>query len=100
MRWSLTQLKKISDESIAVNEKIQFKEITDRKDVLGLSRTSVEDEMHVGASRVGIDLTIATVVYMLDSRTSENIEVPLHIECYGEFYEEGEETDELEDNVH
>ncbi|HIW11787.1 MAG TPA: DUF177 domain-containing protein [Candidatus Salinicoccus stercoripullorum] len=100
MRWSLTQLKKFSDESIAVNEKIQFKEITDRKDVLGLSGTSVEGEMHVGASRVGIDLTIDTVVYMLDSRTSENIEVPLHIESYEEFDEEAEETDELDENVH
>ncbi|AKG73695.1 YceD family protein [Salinicoccus halodurans] len=100
MRWSLTQLKKFSNESIAVNEKIQFKEITDRKDVVSINETSVEGEMHVGSRRIGIDLTIDTVVNMLDSRTSENIEVPLHIESYEEFDEDAEETDELDENVH
>ncbi len=100
MRWSLTQLKKFSNESIAVNEKIQFKEITDRKDVLGINETSVEGEVHVGSRRIGIDLIIDTVVNMLDSRTSENIEVPLHIESYEEFDEDAEETDELDENVH
>lgn len=100
MRWSLTQLKKFSNESIAVNEKIQFKEITDRKDVLSMSEASIEGEMHVGSRRIGVDLTIDTVVNMLDSRTSENIEVPLHIESYEEFDEDAEETDELDENVH
>lgn len=100
MRWSLTQLKKFNNESITVNEKIQFKEITDRKDVLSFDETSIEGEMHVGSRRIGIDLTIDTVVNMLDSRTAENIEVPLHIESYEEFDEDAEETDELDENVH
>ncbi len=93
MRWSLTQLKKFNQESIAVNEKVQFGEITDRKDVTSIEETSVEGEIHV-------DLTIDTVVNMLDSRTSEDIEVPLHIESKEIFDEEAGEDDELAENVH
>ncbi|WP_020008739.1 YceD family protein [Salinicoccus albus] len=100
MKWSLTQLKKFKEKGMSVNEKIQFKEITDRTDVLSFNETSVKGDMDVGHRRIGIELTIDTVVNMLDSRTSEDIEVPLHIESYESFDEDVEETDELDENVH
>lgn len=100
MRWSLTQLKKFNQESIAVNEKVQFGEITDRKDVTSIEETSVEGEIHVQNRQISVDLTIDTVVNMLDSRTSEDIEVPLHIESKEIFDEEAGEDDELAENVH
>ncbi|TVT29108.1 DUF177 domain-containing protein [Salinicoccus cyprini] len=100
MRWSLTQLNKFKQKSIAVNEKVQFGEITDRKDVTGTEETSVEGEIHIRNREILVDLMIDTVVNMLDSRTSEDIEVPLHIESQEVFVEEPGETDELAENVH
>lgn len=74
-------------------KKSSSKEITDRRDVLSINEISVEGDMHVGQRRIGINLTIDTVVNMLDSRTSEDIAVPLHIESYEEFVEDAEEYD-------
>ncbi|GAA3718340.1 DUF177 domain-containing protein [Salinicoccus jeotgali] len=100
MRWSLTQLKKFNQDSIAVNEKVQFKEMTDRKDVTSVDEVSVEGVLHVRNRQIMADLTIETVVNMLDSRTSEDIQVPLHIEAEEIFDEDAEEADDLAENVH
>lgn len=100
MRWSISQLKKFKNQSFDINETIMVPDLTDRVDVLSLDEVSVTGKGSVHSERVDVNLNISTTVNMLDSRTSEDIQLPLQIDSFEIFDETVDEDDDLDDNIH
>lgn len=100
MKWSLSQLKKYMNQTLELDEKVQFEEISNRRDVVSIGVTSVGGAMHVGATRVTFDLDIETSLVMLDSRTTEEITVPLSVQSTEIFDEMQDPDEESGDNIH
>lgn len=100
MKWSLSQLKKYMNDTLILDEKVQFEQISNRSDVVSIDETSVKGEISVGATRVTFDLDINTTLIMLDSRTAEKIRVPLSIQSLEVFDEMREPDDDSEENIH
>lgn len=100
MKWSLTQLKKFKNQSVPLNERYTLENGFDRKDVLNIGEVHVTGDILVGAKQTSFDMLIETELTMLDSRTAEEITVPLSIESVEIFDETVEEDDDLDDNIH
>lgn len=100
MKWSLSQLKKYMNDTLMLDENVQFEQISNRSDVVSISETSVKGEISVRATRVTFDLDIETTLTMLDSRTTEEISVPLSIQSLEVFDEMREPDDDSDDNIH
>lgn len=100
MKWSLSQLKKYMNQTLTLDENVQFEQISNRSDVVSIGDTSVTGEMSVRATRISFDLYIDTTLIMLDSRTIEEISVPLSIQSTEIFDEMREPDDDSNDNIH
>lgn len=100
MKWSLSQLKKYTNHTLELDEKVQFNEISNRRDVVSIGVTSVGGTMHVGATRVTFNLDIETSIVMLDSRTTEEITVPISVQSTEIFDELQDPDEESDDNIH
>jgi uncharacterized protein len=100
MRWSISQLKKFNNQVFNIDETVSLSDVTDRKDVSSLDEVRVTGEISVHPGRMDVNLNISTTVNMLDSRTSEDIQLPLQIDSLEIFDETVEEDDDVDVNVH
>ncbi|MCD2136569.1 YceD family protein [Salinicoccus halitifaciens] len=100
MKWTLSQLRKFSDEVIEFDGELKLDDLTDRRDIVSVDSTKVNGEIFVRSDQFHVQMHIDSVITMLDSRTSEDIQVPVSVESMEIFDETVEETDDLDENVH
>lgn len=100
MKWSVPQLRKFKDQSFNIDETVNLPDITDRKDVKSLEEVKITGELKVYADRVDAHLQILTAVNMLDSRTSEDVQLPLDIDSFEVFDVTIDEEGDAEENTH
>ncbi|HIV82436.1 MAG TPA: DUF177 domain-containing protein [Candidatus Salinicoccus merdavium] len=100
MKWTLAQLRKFHDEVIKFDDNLKIENLTDRKDILSVESLNVKGEIFVRSRQFNVQIYIDTIINMLDSRTSEDIQVPLQIESLEIFDETVHEDDDLDENVH
>lgn len=100
MKWTLTQLRKFHDEVIKFDDQLNIENLTDRKDIISVETLNVEGEIFVRSRQFNVQIYIDTIINMLDSRTSEDIQVPLQIESLEIFDETVQEDDDLDENIH
>ena len=100
MKWTLAQLRKFHDEVIKFDESLELENLTDRKDILSVESLNVKGEIFVRNRQFNAQIYIDAIINMLDSRTSEDIQVPLQIESLEIFDETVHEDDDLDVNVH
>ena len=100
MKWTLSQLRKFSDEVIEFDGELELDDLTDRRDIVSVDSTKVNGEIFVRSDQFHVQMHIDSVITMLDSRTSEDIQVPVSVESMEIFDETVEETDDLDENVH
>lgn len=100
MKWTLAQLRKFHDEVIKFDESLELENLTDRKDILSVESLNVKGEIFVRSRQFNAQIYIDAIINMLDSRTSEDIQVPLQIESLEIFDETVHEDDDLDVNVH
>ena len=93
------QLRKFHDEVIKFDDNLKIENLTDRKDILSVESLNVKGEIFV-RRQFNVQIYIDTIINMLDSRTSEDIQVPLQIESLEIFDETVHEDDDLDENVH
>src|SRR5699024_6134918 len=100
MKWTLAQLRKFHDEVIKFDESLELENLTDRKDILSVESLNVKGEIFVRNRQFNAQIYIDAIINMLDSRTSEDIQVPLQIESLEIFDETVHEDDDRDGNVH
>ena len=100
MKWTLAQLRKFHDEVIKFDDNLKIENLTDRKDILSVESLKVKGEIFVRSRQFNVQINIDAIINMLDSRTSEDIQVPLQIESLEIFDETVHEDDDLDENVH
>lgn len=100
MKWTLSQLRKFSDEVIEFDGELKLEDLTDRRDIVSVESVKVNGEIFVRGDQFHVQMNIDSVITMLDSRTSEDIQVPVNVESMEIFDETVDETDDLDENVH
>ncbi|SOC37941.1 YceD family protein [Salinicoccus kekensis] len=100
MKWTLSQLRKFSDEVIEFDGELELDDLTDRRDIVSVDSTKVNGGIVVRSDQFHVQMNIDSIITMLDSRTSEEIQVPVSVESMEIFDETVEETDDLDENVH
>src|SRR5699024_6150280 len=100
MKWTLAQLRKFHDEVIKFDDNLKLENLTDRKDILSVESLNVKGEIFVRSRQFNAQINIDAIINMLDSRTSEDIQVPLQIESLEIFDETVLLYDNLYENVH
>lgn len=98
MKWSLSQLGKYANKKFTFNETVQLDKLYDRADILGLDDTVVSGDMFIGHQRVDVNLHISTTVKMIDSRSGDEVSLPLEIQSVEVFDETLEEDEDVSDD--
>ncbi len=100
MKWTLSQLRKFNDEVIKFDGELNIENLTDRRDIVSVESTDVKGEIFVRSDQFIVQMNIDSVINMLDSRTSEEIQVPVSVESMEIFDETVDDEDDLDENVH
>lgn len=100
MKWTLSQLRKFNDEVVEFDGELNIHDLTDRRDIVSVESAYVKGEVHVQSNQFHVQLNIDALINMLDSRTSEEIQVPVSVESMETFDETVDDEDDLAENVH
>ena len=100
MKWSLSQLRKYTNDKFTFNETVQIDKLYDREDILAIEDINVSASMLIGTQRINVDLLISATVKMIDSRTGKVVDYPLEVQSV-EVFDENLDDEEIEDdNLH
>ena len=100
MKWSLSQLRKYTNEKFTFNETVRIDKLYDREDIVAIEDINVSASMLIGTQRINVDLLISATVKMIDSRTGNVVDYPLEVQSV-EVFDENLDDEEIEDdNLH